>query len=582
MPSYVIPLRTELRGVPTFSVSSYGVLADVPILEVNDHGRSLTYAVLFCDTLSQGSLQPLGLLLNQSPTPLDPNRTLYTIHHFLSGTCRLVKIGQYLSRLSTNGRGVTIKRSTVYLAHSRQHQTSMADHGPHILSQVSTHTPFRIPQVHLRELRAAGLEVRMPRLPSRWSGSPATTVLFEQPRLPTLTKRKSLIKIPNLCVNIGVCDNVSMSETHAGRRPHWASASRFLGDVPQDLGRDATAIRHQCPEDHIDRWHARTKAFSVNTFQRDLNFELSFTPCHMNPNTLVAHFKFMTNPSVNRAPPLPHHPSSSLPPPRPLPEPPSWVPLQPDATSVHPRTFDSHLPLDRRRSSPPHQIQSIGPPIRPAGPRPQQQSLANTRPRRQQQPPLHATLHHLQRLGDNSTDPSPERPIPRHPSRLKPRTHTRSHAQAHKPALSHPHLPDRSRSAPPSFHPPRILPTPLHLSSEPNIPLPNRLPLLGFPSDTPPRTRSLPRPPLPDPPPTSPIRPLLLSRLLLSRLSLSDPPYTTPAVTLPPAPHRSLRISMSLPSRPPIPNIPLPPVPNPPPQAQLTLQPEAPSLTVHD
>ena len=279
--TYIIPQRKELLGVPTFTTSSYGVVADMPILQVTQPDEQLTIGVLFCDAVLQegdnGSARvvPLGLLFARCAVSPDPHRVL---HHTSMSGYRIIDILPYLLRLQSGDVGIRLHRADVYLAHWRRAERPRA----HILSNVSVHTPFRIPQLHLNELCALGLEVRMPDgMEPWWRGTPSSAIFF----IPTSASSK----IPSFGLHLGRC------KTDSG--PHWACIVSE-GYVPLYPGQKVPHVRHKCPDDHVKQWEAKAptglttngwnfRKFSVVDSHKRCRVTLSLKPCHLNPETTM-------------------------------------------------------------------------------------------------------------------------------------------------------------------------------------------------------------------------------------------------------------------------------------------------------
>ena len=179
-------------GIPTFNVTSYGVHAHIPVIEL----EGLSIAVLFAAT----DEDELGLLLGKCDTAADPTRPLYHPCVF-DGHLRprLVSLTSVLHQVRNRASdvqsvGATWSWRDVYLTHLPLSRPTR-----HVLSNRGINTPFRIPQKLLAELRKARFKVTLPTsLAFPWGGDPPLTFSLHN---------RHLLGHHDIEVHLGLCTN---------------------------------------------------------------------------------------------------------------------------------------------------------------------------------------------------------------------------------------------------------------------------------------------------------------------------------------------------------------------------------------
>ncbi|TBU37117.1 hypothetical protein BD309DRAFT_657196 [Dichomitus squalens] len=260
-----VPSMTDLATIPTFTNTPYGVLAHIPIIEAHD----LIIAPLFCCNYGR----QLGLLLSRCPNAIDPARPLYHICFRFRDSrfdSRLIDLGSSFATFQLNGKRVTAQWKTVYLA-DRPPSTPPPTRVP---MNRSMFTPFRLPRAHLRDLERHWDVQPLCRggIPGRlWNGLISFSFSPRQPvggGLPSQT----------FTIYLGRCaEGVTLGA-------HWVRVT--FKAPPDQHSRDASNGAHDCSLAHVRDWPALTKTFS--TPGRTLNVQLTFVPCHLNPDaTLV-------------------------------------------------------------------------------------------------------------------------------------------------------------------------------------------------------------------------------------------------------------------------------------------------------
>ena len=256
--------NSELQGLPSFSISPYGVLAHVPIFEYHNY----LIAVLFCHKFQPalGRRQAIGLLLTPCPgKSLDPARPLYYV-----GTASSTSRTTVLETDDIwHGRPAAWK--DVYIVHRPSPDTRST---PTIPMNCSLHSSFRFPERHLQQLR-------------KDPHSPVRLASVTNP-LPSSNERRSLaltfefLDVPGypylFTVHLGTCTSHSKSGIHwASVESRLRSGSFASSDVPSVICSSA---------DHICDWPHLTRTFELsmgpdsshNVIGRHIQITLSFTP----------------------------------------------------------------------------------------------------------------------------------------------------------------------------------------------------------------------------------------------------------------------------------------------------------------
>ncbi|KAI1787279.1 HET-domain-containing protein [Ganoderma leucocontextum] len=273
----------ESVGIPSFTITSYGILAHVPVVEA----LPLTVVVLYC---SDGK-QHLGLPITRCPDAPDAERPLYHVScYFPSGVYqhsvgRLVGLGGNVNDLRLNGQRVVPEWKSVYLAH----------HHPPVpparaLIDRGIAAPFRIPRWHIRDLqrqsRVRLLEVEHFGLEVPWSGSHSAAFIFEyaHPSIPDMFPERFHVYLGLCAASQNHRDSGDAPSIHG---PHWATIRS-----PAPAGLEHI---HSCAEDHIRDWADATKRFVL--WMGMFEVVLRFTPCPLNPSgTLIVNVEFTKAP----------------------------------------------------------------------------------------------------------------------------------------------------------------------------------------------------------------------------------------------------------------------------------------------
>ncbi|KAI0689852.1 hypothetical protein C8T65DRAFT_672515 [Cerioporus squamosus] len=269
---------SEVVGVPTFNVTSYGVHARIPVITV----KGVFIAILF----SSRDRQPLGLLLGPCDRAADPARPLF--HPCIYDghlQWRLIRLD--VVRSSSGGFDDVTWRS-IYLTH-----IPLARPTTHLLMNRGRATPFRIPQRLLDDLRQAGLKLSLPasmRFP--WRGEPPATLTIFRPHWFGLHDVQ--IHLGRCFVQKGSLSTRSDSEVSQlvpvgghvvpdALAPHWATVfvAEQAGRKTSDGGPD-----HDCATDHIMDWPGGQRSFTLFDSPQwaiAVEITLSFVPDSLNP-----------------------------------------------------------------------------------------------------------------------------------------------------------------------------------------------------------------------------------------------------------------------------------------------------------
>lgn len=297
--------------MPTFSVTPYGVLAHIPVIDLSQY----MIAILFWCCGPDGHL---GLRLNPCSNNFDSSHPLYDVH---PGGNRIVSLGIHKGpgsdfKFTVQGQSAPVVWKKIYIAHRPppDSPTPDANTSLYLPLNLGVLMPFRFPGHNIQELYSStGLRfasVSPMTLP--WTGSPPITLTFQpdsNDRIP------SVLAVPGIDLHLGRCTVPTSSsslvpgQTTAGSRrllgPHWA---RLVFHAPKhDPLRHTPYQEHSCAEDHICDWGGYKKAFyyppdsTMAVSQRPASscfkpepgseFEssifLSFTPCPLNPSTTL-------------------------------------------------------------------------------------------------------------------------------------------------------------------------------------------------------------------------------------------------------------------------------------------------------
>ena len=280
---------SELRRVPTFSITPHGILAYIPL----GHCDLGTISIFFWSSSNDSRM---GLRLIPCPNSIDPSRPLYDIDSSEEriASLRRDERGQLLYRDSI----ITIEWKEIYLAHRPPPEKLPLEQTQSLYMPLNLGilTPFRIPGSQLgllyynTGLRLA--EITAVQLP--WDGYEPFMLTF---RVPT-EERPMRTSFPGITIHLGRCAR-SVPDGQLG--PHWAKLMFHPFGSAGPRARPGS-VTHSCSEDHINVWPEYTKLFTVALPGSGSNLfwvvsapgpslpsiTLSFTKCSLNPEkTLV-------------------------------------------------------------------------------------------------------------------------------------------------------------------------------------------------------------------------------------------------------------------------------------------------------
>ncbi|KAI1791122.1 hypothetical protein LXA43DRAFT_440791 [Ganoderma leucocontextum] len=318
----------QLDGLPTFTITPYGVHARVPILEF----RGLTIAVICCH-VSAKNRAPMALLLTHCPSASDPTRPLYHTGGPLDKRMVIMDMTLPIKNAVPQWRDI-------YITH-RPPPDAAASLDPRILINSSNYTPYRISRRSLDAFLAKGWELHSVTPPAQvpWTGSPPITFTFRR------TAAQYFI-----CVHLGRCThpaadgegvdvdqcdgdgddgeeehmvqvhwytgyvtvpahghwqllpeqrswlaqpNYWKEESHPWRGRSWARAELHVGEPPRAAGVHQHQHQPECDGDHISEWPNRTKTFETSTGWMNHYVTLAFAECPINPaSTLVVDIEY--------------------------------------------------------------------------------------------------------------------------------------------------------------------------------------------------------------------------------------------------------------------------------------------------
>ena len=302
--SGALALTSKSVSIPTFSMTSYGVLAEMPVLEIEEDGTCA--GLLFSSVADKdGSIQSLGLVFTYVPDPPDPNRPLCA---FPGGfTCRII----HISRVLDNVKGPQPEWRRIYF-HARPAvqlvpsglTKSFYQRAKQLGGHVSA--PFRVPERSFDEVISA-CRLRAVSARAEQTASGAWTDMH-----PMYFDVYGMNTGPAFTVVLGVCtstktdtsntmattlkDSITLLEVH-----QWArvipkrSSERGVPHI------DLPEAQHDCAEHHVARWKEHAKVFLVPFAavvigdSRKQCVELVFETCPMNAwgTTLVLrHVRF--------------------------------------------------------------------------------------------------------------------------------------------------------------------------------------------------------------------------------------------------------------------------------------------------
>ena len=305
--------------VPTFSITPYGVLAHIFVI----NWRGLIIALL---GWFEGAHR-CGLILNPCEHPIDPQHQLFDIGIELEG-------GRFRRR--TIFRVVTFTESEeedweqvasagwrdVYLSHRPPSNDSSLESSPSKawraieFSSLSLNTPFCFSQEHttgLDLIDARGLLFGdRPILP--WTGAEPLVLRLSfnlsLPRRETATLRNSLAststtslgRAGSFCVVVGRCTNPARGFSPKRLGPHWLNV-KFEPDASAHAG------EHSCLTDHVtvpERPLVVWRHWQC-PIENGENLNVGFEQCSYNPRRLIVTLTDDSHKAAQSYPQSPEH-----------------------------------------------------------------------------------------------------------------------------------------------------------------------------------------------------------------------------------------------------------------------------------
>ena len=269
------PPASDAIGLPTFTITPYGILAHAPIIEAFD----LTVLVLFCTQ----DKQHVGLLLHRCPDAPDPSRPLYHVCFRFSSAFpakigRMIDLGEDVTKPQLKRSVVAAEWKSIYLAHRPPPSPPIR-----MLLNRGKGAPFRIPLWHMKELELnAFVDLLTPSnrvLQFPWNGTPPAILRFrlKQSVASGETRR-------DFAVCLGRCTTSTPERDRERDRvrslgPHWANVQPL---PPGNRDAPLPTLTHDCTAHHVADWPRQAKTFSM--WGGSLGAVLlSFAPCPLNP-----------------------------------------------------------------------------------------------------------------------------------------------------------------------------------------------------------------------------------------------------------------------------------------------------------
>ncbi|PIL37585.1 hypothetical protein GSI_01279 [Ganoderma sinense ZZ0214-1] len=279
---------TEPSPIPTLSVTPYGVLAHIPVIELPQG----TIAIFFW----MNKQDHLGLRLSPCSSSIDSSRLLYDV---FPGDSRLVPLSVDENDYIVDGHPVHAVWKKLYIAHRPPPDTLAPDASTslYIPLNLGVLMPFRVPGGSIHELHVStGLRLAsVSPMTLPWTGSSPVTLTFEPDNDDT---RANIL--PGIELHLGRCTkSVPVGQAPSGRHlgPHWARL--VFHDLKYMSPHGDADDGHSCSEDHVEDWPQSMKVIQPPWSQPDgisgllapPPAKLCCTPCPLNPGTtLVVEF----------------------------------------------------------------------------------------------------------------------------------------------------------------------------------------------------------------------------------------------------------------------------------------------------
>ena len=283
----------ELAGIPTFSVTPYGIHAHLKVMDISP---SLSIGLISCVIDIQGREDIVGLFLSPCTSAMDPRRPLFHVgaldFHLLSHRTVLLGDTRNSVHIYHDSPLLSFPRwREIYIAHRPPPTTHLI---PHIPSSCTTSPPFRIPLPDIMKGLPDWTLFTMTLSGPSWAGKPPIVLTFKH------VNGSYLVVILGICRRQDSEDHDQRSRngpSHQGSSRHWArvfTPNERLSEVPS----------HDCMRDHIRNWPRQSKTVPtpVQAFagflsgpipNRPTTLTVSFSPCPISPgDTLVLNMKY--------------------------------------------------------------------------------------------------------------------------------------------------------------------------------------------------------------------------------------------------------------------------------------------------
>ncbi|PIL37579.1 hypothetical protein GSI_01273 [Ganoderma sinense ZZ0214-1] len=294
--------NNEHSGTITFSITPYGVLAHIPLIEhwyEDSAGDEVTAYLFWSDHLGN----PIGLRLKPCPMSADPFRPHYDVvqERLAHG---LSRDGQ--GRLLDSQRGsvpqpVRLTWQEVYITCRPPPESIVPEHAGKVFvpMNLGSFVPFRILDKDIDALPTSPVPIELTAcgaLELPWDGDPPVILQFQS--------RISFRFYAML--HLGQCHKslpVRVVQTHWWPQDpnpdlgHWAfiqiTTKRMEASVAVQRG--GRELAHNCHLDHINRWPNKTKSFPIitgpemdgATVDDAASIILQFDTCPLNPKTTL-------------------------------------------------------------------------------------------------------------------------------------------------------------------------------------------------------------------------------------------------------------------------------------------------------
>ncbi|RPD76184.1 HET-domain-containing protein [Lentinus tigrinus ALCF2SS1-7] len=293
--------ETALR--PTFTLTPYSARAHIPVIDMAD----LKCTLILMPWVDTDTNWNVGLLFGPCTSSSDPSRPLHCIcvnrlAYWAIEDGQLACLGRKWPPSSSRIRWADVDLLHRLPVAARVDPRSTLRR-PGLTLDTALRAPFRFSALdvwryqHYNWLMMSSPSTLWRSDPEhpQWDGSPPALVAFSDNQGVRFTLRFGRCDAVAPPALLPDADADADANTDADARPTQQGA--LWADVLAGPGGDDANTRpHDCATDHIDRWTLRTKVFPYGDSEHKATwflgywkFRVAFTPCNLNPDTLVVH-----------------------------------------------------------------------------------------------------------------------------------------------------------------------------------------------------------------------------------------------------------------------------------------------------